>query len=787
MVSKVTANKDSILYGYKYNRLETITYPRHPENNVKYVFGASTDASGFNRKGRLAYQEDGSGTQEFKYGRMGELEENIRTLVIPNQATATYTTKWKYDSWDRLMSMTYPDGEQLTYGYNTGGQLTSITGASPYLTDVQYDKFEQRTSMTYGNGAVTTYSYDPRTRNLNNLNVQNTKTSQLLINNSYDYDKVNNVTSIYNIQPPLSMTGNSLGDKIVHNYHYDDLYRLTSADGTYRGAGNKYAHYDLRVGYDNMYNITSKSQHVRQYGMQYQDSLVVASDLKMNMAANHQQIANIADTSFRRTAGEAPQPIIKKQDYTYDANGNLLTIISSTPSGAGGSSRRGLLWDEENHLLGVNDNGYVSTYWYDASGERTVKQSGDILSMAVNGSVAGGTTGTTNFTAYISPYLVVNNGGLYTKHVYVGSQRVMSKLASSDIFAVNPTDASVSKATYTGNTLNFATKYNTLTATVKARYDSLGVVYNGVPQTGGLVSNSPSGAGGQYYYHSDHLGSANYITDSNGDVSQHLEFIASGEVFVDERFKNWHTPFAFNGKEQDEETGLIYYGKRYLDPRTGAWTGADPKRLEFTNIGAYVYCHANPTNRIDPDGMADGDANSGGTPSKLQKNGIPTSGQSTARVNIPQQIKSIQMKPQSINQKLTSEGALRNQGTLKAGPSKLENYMNTVASPQDQLVSKNPVVQATVATVTAVVIAPEVISTAGTAKLVVEGSMALPVATGVAEGVIKATTNAPPDAPYAIENPIHQVFSDVTSNTITIATDVITSNKNSQPNKNEKK
>jgi hypothetical protein len=35
-----------------------------------------------------------------------------------------------------------------------------------------------------------------------------------------------------------------------------------------------------------VYNITSKSQHVRQYGMQYQDSLVVASDLKMNMAAN---------------------------------------------------------------------------------------------------------------------------------------------------------------------------------------------------------------------------------------------------------------------------------------------------------------------------------------------------------------------------------------------------------------------------------------------------------------------------------------------------------------------
>jgi RHS repeat-associated protein len=215
---------------------------------------------------------------------------------------------------------------------------------------------------------------------------------------------------------------------------------------------------------------------------------------------------------------------------------------------------------------------------------------------------------TTNFTAYISPYLVVNNGGLYTKHMYVGSQRIMSKLASSDIFAVNPTDAKVTKATYTGNTLNFATKYNTLTATVKARYDSLGVVYNGTPQSSANLITATSAkisTPQQYFYHSDHLGSANYITDANGDVSQHLEFIASGEVFVDERFNNWHTPFAFNGKEQDEETGLSYFSARYLDKKTGGWLSRDPKQLETPNVGSYVFCHGNPVNRIDPDGMAD--------------------------------------------------------------------------------------------------------------------------------------------------------------------------------------
>jgi len=56
----------------------------------------------------------------------------------------------------------------------------------------------------------------------------------------------------------------------------------------------------------------------------------------------------------------------------------------------------------------------VSNYWYDASGERTVKESGDNEGVNVNGLLSAGRTGTTNFTAYISPYLVVGNGGNYT-------------------------------------------------------------------------------------------------------------------------------------------------------------------------------------------------------------------------------------------------------------------------------------------------------------------------------------------------------------------------------------
>jgi RHS repeat-associated protein len=267
------------------------------------------------------------------------------------------------------------------------------------------------------------------------------------------------------------------------------------------------------------------------------------------------------------------------------------------------SNERKLLWDEENRLLALSDNGFVSNYWYDAAGERTVKESGVGQGVSVNGLLSGGITGTTNFTAYISPYLVLNNGGYYTKHIYMGSQRIVSKLGSSDIFTIrNPlTDT-------TANKQNFVPKLTDLTGKIKVRYDSLGVVYNGTSQGSAGLITSPSGRiGGAllYYFHSDHLGSSSLITDATGGIVQHLEYIPFGEVFIDERAatSTWSTLYKFNAKELDEETGLYYYGARYYDPRTSVWISVDPLAEKYPNMSSYVYCEDNPVVLIDPDGM----------------------------------------------------------------------------------------------------------------------------------------------------------------------------------------
>jgi RHS repeat-associated protein len=108
----------------------------------------------------------------------------------------------------------------------------------------------------------------------------------------------------------------------------------------------------------------------------------------------------------------------------------------------------------------------------------------------------------------------------------------------------------------------------------------------------------------QYYYHSDHLGSTSVITNLDGEVVQHLEYVPFGEVFIEERNNKWNTPFLFNAKELDEETGLYYYGARYYDPRTSAWLSTDPLQEKYPEVSTYAYCSNNPVNAIDPDGRS---------------------------------------------------------------------------------------------------------------------------------------------------------------------------------------
>ncbi|WP_341465455.1 RHS repeat-associated core domain-containing protein [Chryseobacterium indoltheticum] len=107
-----------------------------------------------------------------------------------------------------------------------------------------------------------------------------------------------------------------------------------------------------------------------------------------------------------------------------------------------------------------------------------------------------------------------------------------------------------------------------------------------------------------YWFHSDHLGSSSYITGRDGEVTQNIEYFPSGEVFVkNHNIKSNNSPYKFNGKELDAETGYYYYGARYYNPRVSLWLNVDPLAEKMPGWSPYIYTFQNPIRFVDPNGM----------------------------------------------------------------------------------------------------------------------------------------------------------------------------------------
>ena len=639
VLTKQTANlaKEGkfITYDYDYQRLTGINYPDHPENNVKYYYGGRNASQ--NRIGRLMLREDGTGAIEYFYGKMGEVTKTRRTMIVPNQAIATYVTQWTYDSHNRLLEMIYPDEEKITYSYNLGGQLEKVHGYKSYgydyVSKIGYDKFEQRTYLKYCNGAETFYTYDPQRRRLQNLTVNSG--GNTIMDNAYTYDAVSNVLSVVN-GASVPQSGKA-GGQMAHAYTYDALYRLVSATGTYTGADNKTASYTLAMGYDNMHRITSKRQILTQNNVQFNGTLNAGYDLSYTYGTETGkkfQLANVKDVNYRTE--EAPsesENVNNNHAYEYDANGNLVYVNTSRTKKDGmadeKTAERKFKWDEENRLLASDDNGFVTNYWYDADGERTVKTSGESDQVYVNSEFAGGRTNTAKFSLYVSPYLVANQGGRYTKHIYIGSQRVVSKIGDFDSYGSDPRRIQYAGSETDGLSVDYKAKYTGQLQVIKDNYATFAVPYNGEDNNDyvdgkGFCCNDGSLEAAQvqalaraaknnfqegdtyekmqFYYHPDHLGSSSYITNLDGEVVQHIEYVPFGEVFIEERNNIWNTPYLFNAKEFDEETGLYYYGARYYDPRVSLWISTDPMEDKFPSVSSYTYVINNPLNILDPNG-----------------------------------------------------------------------------------------------------------------------------------------------------------------------------------------
>ncbi|MEW6093469.1 MAG: LamG-like jellyroll fold domain-containing protein [Chloroflexota bacterium] len=176
-----------------------------------YTYGSSTGTHGL-RTG----MSDQSGSTSWTYADYGRTATETKTI---DTFTESMTTE--ADWLGRVLAVTYPDGEVLTYQYDGLGRpeaLTSNANPTTPLAELAYDQLGRIATTFLGNGVEVTNTYDSALRLATRMAVN---TSQVtLLNFAYDYDDNGNITQITDIV---------LNE--VHSYGYDGLNRLASALG----------------------------------------------------------------------------------------------------------------------------------------------------------------------------------------------------------------------------------------------------------------------------------------------------------------------------------------------------------------------------------------------------------------------------------------------------------------------------------------------------------------------------------------------------------------------------
>lgn len=201
---------------------------------------------------------------------------------------------------------------------------------------------------------------------------------------------------------------------------------------------------------------------------------------------------------------------------------------------------------------------------------------------------------------------IVNDKG-YTKHYFEEGKRICSKIGSGELQNVNQKVDHMEMDYEAQRSRQFDGITNTYEGCMEITpYINNGNLYDNIIKKYEYQVNSGEPI---FYYHSDHLGSASFLTDSSGAETQQLVYLPFGEDWVDKKYNNpqFQTPYKFNGKEKDQETGYNNYGVRYYNDKLSIWLSVDPMSDKYPHQTNYIYCSNNPVMVIDPDGRDEWD------------------------------------------------------------------------------------------------------------------------------------------------------------------------------------
>jgi RHS repeat-associated protein len=482
-----------------------------------------------------------------------------------------HQTSSRYDALNRPTEVTYPQDvddqrKKLIPRYNRAGALESVRlGDDEYVQQIAYNAKGRRVLIAYGNGIMTRHAYDEQTFRLIRLRTERfahtedgtagTRTwsgnGQLLQDFTYGYDLAGNITAIDERLGNCGIAGSAHGrDRLLRELTYDPIYRLLSATGRADeniGQPRPFAD-DPRAGFyaggAPMHNQNNAPDLTEDYTETFE------YDPAGNMLRLHYQ-ANSGQWARRfGMAGQTPEQWAgaNSNRLTSLVNGSDTSNYQFDPNGnlTQQNTEKHHTWDHADRMVGfrVQPDGSSSAsiqarYLYGADGMRVKKW-------------VRNQQGQVHTSTYID--------GLFEHHRW-------QKDGGGQNNALHVMDDQSRIA---------------------------------MVRVGG---RHPDDGGERVQYHlGDHLGSSHLVVGGDG---------ADGRTFInrEEYFAYGETSFGsfgrkryrYSGKERDEESGLYYYGARYLAPWLARWVSCDPiGAVDGPNL--FLFTSGNPIRFLDLDG-----------------------------------------------------------------------------------------------------------------------------------------------------------------------------------------
>jgi RHS repeat-associated protein len=490
-----------------------------------------------------------------------DYKSTVNWLASPTLEAETFTSSTTYDTLNRPVTATSPDGSIYRPRFNEANLLEEVNvnlrGAAAvmhFVTDIDYNAKGQRVQIEHGNGVRTTYEYDPLTLRL--VHLKTLRGAKQLQDLSYTYDPTGNVTHIQDDAQQTIYFNNGLVEP--HNtYTYDAIYRLIEATGrehvgqvsapettwndefrvhlSHPQNGQAMRPYTERYEYDAVGNFEKLRHMSVPFGLHQNGSWTRWYDYnEASLLESGKQSNRLSSTTVGRQTGNVPAEV-----YPYDSHGNMLAMPHLPHMDRDFN-------DQLQHidLLGGGEVFYV----YDAGGQR------------------------------IRKVIEKNAGTLIEERLYLGGFEVFRRRNGS--------------------------------GTITLKRDTLHVMdvnqRIALVETKTVDTSSPLTAHPQLirYQFGNHLGSASLELDAEGQIISYEEYYPYGSTSYQagrseaEVSLKW---YRYIGMERDEETGLNYHGARYYAPWLGRWIRCDPYRL-IDGANVYRYAHCRPINFVDPEG-----------------------------------------------------------------------------------------------------------------------------------------------------------------------------------------